>query len=232
MSELKEPSYIGHRKRLKQKYEQNGINGWLDYEILEFILFYAIPRKDTKLIAKRLLSKFKTIRGILDADRKEIESVKGISKNSALFIKLLRDITIHYMEQNIHERDLLSSPKLVYDYLKSELKGLADEEFKMMFLDSRNQLISMESLKNGTVNRVIVFPRKIVERALYNHAVGVIIAHNHPSGSIEPSAEDQSITETIKEALNTVDIKLLDHIIIGGNGYFSFRENRIVIEKI
>ncbi len=231
MSELKEPSYIGHRKRLKQKYEQNGIKGWLDYEILEFILFYAIPRKDTKLIAKRLLSKFKTIRGILDADRKEIESVKGISKNSALFLKLLKDIFVFYMEQNIHERDLLSSPKLVYDYLKSELKGLADEEFKMMFLDSRNQLISMESLKNGTVNRVIVFPRKIVERALYNHAVGVIIAHNHPSGSIEPSVEDQNITETIKEALNTVDIKLLDHIIIGGNEYFSFKENRIVIEK-
>jgi DNA repair protein RadC len=229
MGELKEPIYIGHRKRLKQKYEQNGINGWLDYEILEFILFYAIPRKDTKLIAKRLLSKFKTIRGILDADRKEIESVKGISKNSTLFLKLLKDIFVFYMEQNIHERDLLSSPKLVYDYLKARLKGLADEEFKMMFLDSRNQLISMESLKNGTVNRVIVFPRKIVERALYNHAVGVIIAHNHPSGSIEPSVEDQSITETIKEALNTVDIKLLDHIIIGGNEYFSFKENRIVI---
>jgi DNA repair protein RadC len=231
MSELKEPSYIGHRKRLKQKYEQNGINGWLDYEILEFILFYAIPRKDTKLIAKRLLSKFKTIRGILDADRKEIESVRGISKNSALFLKLLKDIFVFYMEQDIHERDLLSSPKLVYDYLKLELKGLANEEFKMMFLDSRNQLISMESLKNGTVNRVIVFPRKIVERALCNHTVGVIIAHNHPSGSIEPSVEDQKITETIKEALNTVDIKLLDHIIIGGNKYFSFRENRIVIEK-
>jgi len=229
MGELKEPSYIGHRKRLKQKYEQNGINGWLDYEILEFILFYAIPRKDTKLIAKRLLSKFKTIRGILDADRKEIESVKGISKNSTLFLKLLKDIFVFYMEQNIHERDLLSSPKLVYDYLKARLKGLADEEFKMMFLDSRNQLISMESLKNGTVNRVIVFPRKIVERALYNHAVGVIIAHNHPSGSIEPSVEDQNITETIREALNTVDIKLLDHIIIGGNEYFSFKENRIVI---
>jgi DNA repair protein RadC len=231
MGELKEPSYIGHRKRLKQKYEQNGINGWLDYEILEFILFYAIPRKDTKLIAKRLLSKFKTIRGILDADRKEIESVKGISKNSTLFLKLLKDIFVFYMEQNIHERDLLSSPKLVYDYLKARLKGLADEEFKMMFLDSRNQLISMESLKNGTVNRVIVFPRKIVERALYNHAVGVIIAHNHPSGSIEPSVEDQNITETIREALNTVDIKLLDHIIIGGNDYFSFRENRIVINE-
>ena len=133
------------------------------------------------------------------------------------------------MEQNIHERDLLSSPKLVYDYLKVELKGLANEEFKMIFLDSRNQLISMENLKDGTVNRVIVFPRKVVERALYNHAVGVIIAHNHPSGSIEPSVEDQNITETIKEALNTVDIKLLDHIIIGGNEYFSFRENKIGI---
>jgi len=127
-------------------------------------------------------------------------------------------------------RDLLSSPQVVYDYLKVSLKGLMDEGFKMLFLDNRNQLIAMETLKNGTVNQAIVFPRKIVERALYYNAVGVLVAHNHPSGSLEPSQEDQEVTKDIREALKTVDIALLDHIIIGGNEFFSFKENKIEIE--
>ena len=202
------------------------MEGWLDYEVLELVLSYAIPRKDTKPIAKELLARFKTLNGVLDADRKELESVNGLSKHSALFLNLLKDITILYMEKGIHRRDLLSSPQAVCNYLMVSLKGLSDEEFRMLFLDSRNQLIAMEVLKTGTVNRAIVFPRKIVERALYHHAVGVVIAHNHPSGSLEPSVEDHDMTEAIKKALITVDIILLDHIVIGGNDYFSFKENR------
>ncbi|MFH1867968.1 MAG: JAB domain-containing protein, partial [Candidatus Omnitrophota bacterium] len=105
-----------------------------------------------------------------------------------------------------------------------------DEEFCMLFLDGRNQLIEIETLKTGTVNRAVVFPRKIVERALYHHAVSVIVAHNHPSGALEPSSEDKDITRAIKNALKTVDIALLDHVIIGGNGFFSFKEKSIGIE--
>ena len=232
MNKLKQtkPDYIGHRQRIKMKYEKSGLNGWLDYEILELVLSYAIPRKDTKSIARELLSHFKNINGILDADNRDLQSVKGISKHTALFLKLLKDISVFYMEKRMFERDLLSSPQVVYDYLKASLKGLMDEGFKMLFLDSRNQLIAMETLKNGTVNQTIVFPRKIVELALYHHAVGVLIAHNHPSGSLEPSQEDQEVTKDIRESLKTVDIALLDHIIIGGNRFFSFKENQIEIE--
>jgi len=227
MSELKRPSYIGHRQRIKKKYEKSGMEGWLDYEVLELALSYAISRRDTKPIAKDLLARFKTLNGVLDADRKDLQSIKGISEHSALFLRFLKDISILYMEKGIHNRDLLSSPRVVCDYLKVSLKGLADEEFKMLFLDSRNQLIAVETFKTGTVNRSVVYPRKVVERALYNHAVGVIIAHNHPAGSLEPSQEDQDITRAIKEALKTVDITLLDHIIIGNNDYYSFRNNGI-----
>lgn len=230
MSRLKEPSYTGHRQRIKEKYEKSGMDGWHDYEVLELALSYAIPRKDTKPIAKDLLSRFKSLNAVLDADIKELETVKGISNHSALFLKFLKDVSVLYMEKGIHGRDLLSSPKVVFDYLKVALKGLADEEFKMLFLDSRNQLIAMETLQAGTVNRSVVFPRKVVERALYHHAVGVIVAHNHPAGSLEPSVEDQDITKAIQDALKTVDIKLLDHIIIGGNEYFSFKESGIGIE--
>jgi DNA repair protein RadC len=98
----------------------------------------------------------------------------------------------------------------------------------MLFLDGRNQLIESETLKTGTVNRAVVFPRKIVERALYHHAVSVIVAHNHPSGALEPSVEDKDVTRSIKNALQTVDISLLDHIIIGGNGYFSFKNKGFI----
>jgi DNA repair protein RadC len=230
MSRLKEPSYVGHRQRIKEKYEKSGMDGWHDYEVLELALSYAIPRKDTKPIAKDLLSKFRSLNAVLDADIKEFETVKGISKHSALFLRFLKDVSVLYMEKGILGRDLLSSPKVVFDYLKVALKGLADEEFKMLFLDSRNQLIAMETLQAGTVNRSVVFPRKVVERALYHHAVGVIVAHNHPAGSLEPSVEDQDITRAIQDALKTVDIKLLDHIIIGGNEYFSFKESGIRIE--
>jgi DNA repair protein RadC len=230
MSNLTRPDYIGHRQRIKEKYEKSGMEGWLDYEVLELALSYAIPRKDTKTIAKELLSRFKSLNGVLDADRKELQGINGVSKHSVLFLSLLKDISILYMEKGIHNKDLLSTPQVVYDYLKVSLKGLTDEEFKMLFLDSRNQLIVIETLKTGTVNRSIVFPRKVVERALYHHTVGVIIAHNHPAGSLEPSQEDQDITRAIREALKTVDIVLLDHIVIGGNEFFSFKEHRIEIE--
>lgn len=223
MTEIK--SYLGHRQRIKEKYEKNGVAGWLDYEVLELALSYAIPRKDTKQIAKELLSRFKTINAVLDADRKDLVTITGVSEHTALFLKLLKDLAILYVENGIHNRDLLLSPQVVYDYLRVSLKGSPDEEFKILFLDSRNQLITVETFATGTVNRSVVYPRKVVERALYHHAVGIIIAHNHPAGTLQPSQEDREVTKAIKEALKTVEITLLDHIIIGNNDYYSFRNH-------
>ncbi|HEX7319410.1 MAG TPA: DNA repair protein RadC [bacterium] len=227
MIETKKPSYIGHRQRIKEKYEKSGIDGWLDYEVLELALSYAIPRKDTKSIAKELLSRFKTINGVLNADQKNLTPISGISTHTALFLSFLKDVAILYAKNGLHNRDLLASPQVVYDYLKVSLKGAVNEEFKILFLDNMNQLIIVETFKTGTVNRSVVYPRRVVERALYNHAVGVIIAHNHPSGSLQPSQDDRKITKAIKEALKTVDITLLDHIIIGNNDYYSFRNNDV-----
>lgn len=221
-------SYIGHRQRIKDKYKKSGIDGWLGYEILELVLSYSIARKDTKPIAKELMFRFKTINGVLNADSKELESVSGISEHTTLFLKLLKDIAVLYLEDDLHNKDLLSSSEAVFNYLKASLKGCTDEEFRSLFLNSRNQLIDSETLQTGTVNRSVVYPRKIVERALHQHAVGVIVAHNHPAGTLTPSAEDITVTKAIKEALNTVDIKLLDHIIIGGSGYFSFNKKGLL----
>jgi len=225
MIKTKKPTYLGHRQRIKEKYENSGIPGCLDYEVLELALSYAIPRRDTKPIAKELLSKFKTINGVLDADRQDLMAIDGILTHTAVFLNFLKDVAILYAKNSLHNRDLLASPQVVYDYLRVSLKGAVDEKFKILFTDSQNQLITIETFETGTVNRSVVYPRKVIERALYNHAVGVIIAHNHPSGALHPSQDDREITKVIKEALKTVDITLLDHIIIGNNDYYSFRNN-------
>lgn len=228
MMKTQKPGYIGHRQRIKDKYKKSGIDGWLDYEVLELALSYAIARKDTKPIAKELITRFKTINGVLDADREELKSVPGISEHAALFFSLLKKIAILYLESGLHNRNLLSSPEVVYAYLKASLKGSANEEFKTLFLNGSNQLIAIETLQTGTVNKSVVYPRKIIERALYNHAVGVIIAHNHPAGTLKPSQDDCAVTKTIKDALKTVEISLLDHIIIGDNDYFSFNKRGLL----
>ena len=228
MIKTQNSTYTGHRQRIKDKYKKSGIGGWLDYEVLELVLSYAIARKDTKPIAKELMTRFKTINGVLDADSKELKSISGILEHTTLFLKLLKDIAVLYLENSLHSKDLLSSSELVFDYLKASLKGCVDEEFKVLFLDGRNQLIAVEAFQTGTVNRSAVYPRKIVERALHHHAVGIIIAHNHPAGTLIPSKEDCTVTKAIKDALKTVEISLLDHIIIGGNDYFSFNSKGLI----
>lgn len=221
-------TYIGHRKRIKEKYKKSGLSGWLDYEVLEFLLGFVIPRKDTKPIAKEVLTKLKTFNKVLDADIKELESINGISEHSALFIHLLKDITLYYLENELYNKDLISSPEAVYNYLKALLKGTQNEEFIVLFLNNRNCLLAVETIEKGIVNKAIVYPRKIVERTLYHHSANIIISHNHPGESLIPSEEDNKITKFIKDALKTIDVNLLDHIIIGGNKYFSFKENNIL----
>lgn len=222
---LKEkPGYIGHRRRIKEKYKSGGLKGWLDYEVLELALTYAIPQRDTKPLAKELLTRFKTINNVLDVDWRELAKIKGISEHTALFLNFLKDATKLYLKQGLVNKDLVSSPQAVYDYLNVSLKGQTDEEFKALFLNTQNQILAVETLQTGTVNKAVVYPRKIVERALYHHAANVLVAHNHPSGSLVPSVEDRQVTGMIREALRIVEIDLLDHIIIGGDGYFSFKE--------
>ncbi|MFH1768164.1 MAG: JAB domain-containing protein, partial [Candidatus Omnitrophota bacterium] len=165
---IDKPSYLGHRRRIKEKYRSAGLTGWLDYEVLELILSYAIPRKDTKPIAKRLLTRFKTIDGVFNASCGELSEVRGVSEHTALFIRLLKDITARYLESGLYNKDLISSPGSVYKYLKAYLKGAADEEFVVLFLNSGNFLLGVETVQKGTIDRAAVYPRKIVERALTN----------------------------------------------------------------
>lgn len=222
------PDYLGHRKRLRTKFKKTGLSGWQDYEILELILTYCVARIDTKPIAKALLRKFKTLGAVLDADEEDLESVSGIGFRSAILLKLFREVGEIYLKSGLKKTDSVSSPRAVYDYLAVSLKGKKEEEFKVIFLNSANRPIEVETVQVGTVDKSAIYPRKVVERALKCSAVSVIVAHNHPGGSLKPSEDDIQITEALKSALATVDISLLDHVIISGEGYFSFKEKGIL----
>jgi DNA repair protein RadC len=222
------PDYLGHRERLRAKFKKIGLSEWQDYEILEFILNYCIARKDTKPAAKALLRKFKTIGSVLDADEEDLQSVPGMGPASAALLKLFRGVSEIYLKSRLKKTDSLSSPGAVYDYLAVSLKGKKEEEFKVIFLNSANRPVEIETLQVGTVDKSAIYPRKVVARALKHSAVSLIVAHNHPGGSLKPSQDDIRITEALTSALSTVDISLLDHIIISDEGYLSFKEKGLL----
>jgi DNA repair protein RadC len=228
MNNQAKPHYLGHRQRLKEKYIATGLNGWLDHEILEFILSYSIARKDTKSIAKELLCRFKSFSGVIDSDIEGLQGVKGVSTHSAILLKLFKDISFYYIKNDAKGKNIISSPGIAVNYLTALLKGSKDEEFFALYLDSANRLIAGEILQTGTVNKSAVYPRKVAERALLHKAAGVIISHNHPGGSLKASEDDKRSTSAIKDSLSAIEIELLDHIIICGTEYFSFKENHLL----
>ena len=222
------PHYHGHRKRLKQRYCSGAIDAWQDYEVLELLLTYALPRKDTKPIAKKLIGVFSHLGGVLEAERKELEKLCGISKHSSILLTLVKDIARRYQKSEMAGKDLVSSPETAFSYLSTMLKSCKNEEMHALFLDAANRLIETEKVHSGTVNKSAVYPRMIAERALHHHAAGVIVAHNHPGGSPHPSGDDITATRAIQAALTVLDISLLDHILIAGNGYFSWKEKGLL----
>ena len=223
------PDYLNHRQRIREKYLKSGLDNWHDYEILELILTYAIPRKDTKPVAKALLRKFKNIRDVFDAEIEELKKINGVGSNAAVLINLFKEVVSLYLLEDLQEQEnVISSPKAVYNYLQASLRGSKDEIFKVIFLNTANRPVKAETIHVGTVNKAVVYPRKVVEHALKNKATSVILAHNHPGGSLTPSEDDKNITQALIKALGTVDVNVLDHIIIGLEGYFSFKEHKLI----
>jgi DNA repair protein RadC len=223
------PHYIDHRKRLRERFQKTGGEGLQDYELIELLLTYAIPRKDVKPIAKELIKRFGGISGVLDAGQKELEKVEGLGSISAILIRLVKELCSTYLAERIkHHKDVLSSPRLVVDFSRLKLAGLSNEVFMVIYLNVKNEVINYEILHEGTVDHVVIYPRRVIEAAISHHATGLILVHNHPSGNPEPSEEDKQLTRTIVEAARTLDIRVLDHIVVGKDGYFSFMENNLL----
>jgi DNA repair protein RadC len=222
---MKTMAYLGHHKRLRDRFIKSGLVGFHDYEVLELLLTFVISRRDTKQIAKDLLIKFKTLAGVFSAEQNELEEIKGVGERTAVYLKLLNDTLGFVFEERAKNGELqFTETNHLFEYFKATIGNKKNEVMRAVYLNSRNKLIHAENLSEGTVAEAVAFPRKIVEGALKYHAVSVIIAHNHPGGVAEPSDNDDKITEQIKNGLQTVGISLQDHMIIAGDEYFSYRQ--------
>ena len=222
------PHYINHRTRLREKFQKTGADGLHDYELLELLLTFSIPRRDVKPAAKSLIKHFGNLSAVMDAEQEELEGLKGVGSMSATLIRLVKEMYRTYLAQNMKERDVLSSPDAVLNFARVALSGLKYEAFMVIYINVKNEVINHMLLQEGTVDNVAVYPRRIIESALSHHASAVILVHNHPSGNPSPSNEDKELTREIAEAALTLDIRALDHIIVGKDGYFSFMEEGLL----
>jgi len=214
----------GHRKRLKKRFAQHGLDGFHDYEVLELLLLYVIPRKDVKPIAKRLFTQFSTLAGVFDAQVEELQSIEGLGKESALYLKLLKAAHTSYLTADLADKPVFSSPEVVKNWLRLKLQGQSIEFFGALFTDQQNHCISSEILFEGTIDRAVVYPRTLIKRALELDAKGMIVFHNHPGGTALASEQDIELTRQLMEACNVLDIKLLDHFLLAGKAVLSFQE--------
>ncbi|MDH3976477.1 MAG: DNA repair protein RadC [Deltaproteobacteria bacterium] len=222
------PHYIGHKKRLKEKFLKSGLHALADYEALELVLSLAITRKDVKPLAKALLEKFGSFSAVLDADPLLLREIKGLGENAIAALKLVKESSTKYLREKSRESCIISSPEALVNYCKAAMAGLRDEEFRTIFLNSKNEVIADEALCRGTVDQTAVYPRKVAERAIHHNASSLIFVHNHPSGHPAPSRADRELTRMLKEALSSLQIRVHDHMIIGKSAHYSFAEEGIL----
>ena len=217
MRTLNEPGPSGHRQRMWVRFAKGGLRGAFvhDYEKLEFLLTLAIPRKDTKPLAKSLLARFGSLPAVFTAKPEKLREVPGVGARTAHLINLFHEVALVLAEEALCDRDLLNSTAVVKGFLLRELAHEEAEHLYTIYLDRQHRLIRMGRLFRGTLAETPSYPREIVKAALACNAAGVIIAHNHPSGLAEPSDADMIATQALGKALATVDIQLLDHFVVG-----------------
>lgn len=226
--DLEKPHYWEHRERLRERFRRAGGKGLHDYELLELLLTYGRPRKDLKPLAKDLIKRFKSLAGVLDASYDDLKEVPGVGPVTATLIPLVKEVGAAYLAEGMKQGDLLRSPQTVVDFARLKLVGCPHEAFMVIYLNTKNQVVDYETIHEGTIDRAVVYPRRIVESALSHHAAGIVLVHNHPSGHVEPSQEDKDITGAVAQAAGTVDIRVLDHIIVGRDGYLSFLQEGLL----
>jgi len=223
-------SQEGHRKRLKERFNQSGLVAFLDYEIVELLLTLGTARKDCKPQAKEAINRFRTLRGVLEAPPEELRKIKGITAHNIFVIKFMQEVAREFLRKEVIDRPYYRSSKEVFDYLYHSMRDLKKEVFKVMFLDSQNCVVEIEDLFEGTLNASAIYPREIIQSAVKHNAAALIFIHNHPAGNPQPSDNDKQITQDLVFAGNIMQIKVLDHIIIGENRYFSFADAGLIEE--
>lgn len=213
----------GHRQRLKERFLKGGLQAFQDYEVLELLLTYVIPRKDVKGLAKRLLREFGSLADVLDTPREILQEIPGVGQNVALFISLIPQVVARYEQNKKAIKERISGIQDVVNYMMPRVDG-PYESFWGVALNSQNEILAAELIQKGSVNRVSVIPRLVVEMAIKHRATGMVLAHNHPSGNTYPSQADVHITKTLCSIFQYLDIVLVDHVILSRSNYFSFAE--------
>ena len=217
------PHHLGHRERLRERALAGGLAALPDYETLELFLFRSIPKRDVKPLAKQLLARFGSLGGVMGATAEELRTVAGVGLSVALDLKLLHELGLRTAREAVGRRPVISSWSALLAYVKTALAHEAREQFRVLYLDKKNQLIGDEVMNRGTVDHAPVYPREVVRRALELSASAVILVHNHPSGDPTPSAADIDMTRQVIEAGKSLRIAVHDHLVVGRDGVASFK---------
>jgi DNA repair protein RadC len=222
------PHYHGHRMRLRDRFRGAGADALSDYELLEMVLFRALPRGDVKPLAKSLIRKFGSFAEVIHAPATRLREVDGVGEATITEFKLIAAAASRIAKGQLQARTLLSSWNDVIDYCRTSMAFADREQFRILFLDKRNQLISDEVQQTGTVDHTPVYPREVIKRALELSATAIILVHNHPSGDPTPSQADIHMTKAIIDIAGPLGISVHDHIIVGKNGHASLKGLRLI----
>jgi len=218
----------GHRARMREKLLWRGPDALADYELLEMLLYFAMPKGDTKPLAKALINRFGSFANVLSAPQQALLETRGLGVHSVSAIKLVQAAALRLARAEVMERPVLNTWDRLIEYLTAAMAREKTEVFRVLFLDSKNRLIADEAQARGTVNHTPVYPREVVKRALELHATALILVHNHPSGDPSPSRADIEMTRMVKEAAAVLSVTLHDHLIIGNGRWFSFRSEGLL----
>ncbi|WZL78971.1 DNA repair protein RadC [Eubacteriales bacterium mix99] len=218
----------GHRERLKKRFLSEGIDGFNQHQVLEMLLFFTIPRRDTNPLAHELIDRYGSLSGVLEADPEDLKKVPGIGPNTAALLSFIPSLCRRYMNDKWKERPRLSSSARAGDYAATLFYGRLYEAFYVICLNTRNEVLYADLVHEGTIDSAPVYPRLIVETALKHQANGIILAHNHPGGSMQPSSADLDATRRIKSACDAISIQVMDHIIVAGTRHFSFADHGLI----
>lgn len=217
------PHYLGHRDRLRRRFLQHGPDALPDYELLELLLTFAIPRSDVKPLAKQLIVRFGSFAEVIAADPERLMEVKGVKQNTAVALVAVRAAAARMLKGELAARPLLGSFDAVVDYCRAAMAFHATEQFRVLFLDKKNRLLADEVQQRGTVDHTPVYPREVVKRAIELGATALILVHNHPSGDPTPSRADIAMTKEVVAAAKTVEIVVHDHLVVARSGHASLR---------
>ncbi|MGY6660967.1 MAG: RadC family protein [Glycocaulis sp.] len=222
--EADKPHYHGHRDRLRARFAEAGGKGLADYEILELILFRAIPQRDVKPLAKALLARFGDIGRVCAARPDQLTEIKGVSEKVALELNLFQEVATRIAREQVSGRAVISSWSALLDYVRTALQNASTEEFRVLFLDKKNRLLADEFQARGTVDHAPVYPREIIKRAIALDASAIILVHNHPSGDPTPSHADIDMTRQVIEIGRPLSIVVHDHLVVGRDKVASFKQ--------